>query len=68
VPISLSYISSGLFTIVAPDIRAILLLSVFLTLLITVQLDFNRKCYARSETPFSVITISGLNFEIAAQN
>ena len=43
VPTSLSCNSSGLFTIVAPHILATLLLSVFLILLITVQLpSFNK--------------------------
>ena len=60
-----SYISSALDTIVAPEILAILLLSVFLILLITETFPFNKKCYAKSETPFSVITISGFHFKIS---
>ena len=42
VPISDSYISSGLFTILAPVTLAILLLSVFLTLLITDIFYYNK--------------------------
>jgi len=68
VPISLSCNSSGLLTIVAPDTLAILWLSVFLTLLITLIFYFNKKCWAISETPFSVMTTSGLNFMMAEHN
>lgn len=60
VPKSVSTISSGLWTIVAPVALASLLLSDFLALLSTVTFPFNKKCCARSETPFSVITMSGL--------
>jgi len=50
---------------VAPQTLAIRLLSVFLTLLITEQFPcLSKKCYAKSETPFSVITTSGLHFKI----
>ena len=49
IPTSSSFNSSVLLTIVAPHARAILLLSVFLTLLIAVILAFIRKCWARSE-------------------
>jgi len=45
VPTSLSYNSSGLLTMVAPQTLEILLLSVFLILLMTVQLPpFIKKC------------------------
>mmetsp|Transcript_24793 Transcript_24793/g.24305 ORF Transcript_24793/g.24305 Transcript_24793/m.24305 type:complete len:220 (-) Transcript_24793:558-1217(-) len=67
VPTSDSYSSSGLFTMVAPVTLEILLLSVFLTLLMTVQLPpFIRKCWAASDTPFSVITTSGFTFRISS--
>jgi len=42
VPTSLSYISSVLFTIVAPDTLAIRLLSVFLTRLMTDTSSFSK--------------------------
>lgn len=41
------------------------MLSVFLILLIQDTFPFNKKCYAKSETPFSVITTSGLCFKIS---
>lgn len=65
VPTSSSASSSVLFTILAPDTLAILVLSVFLILLITETFPLSKKCYARSETPFSVITTSGFNFTIS---
>ena len=76
VPTSLSCNSSVRFAIVAPTALilinyakhftiilyylAILLVSVLRTLLMTEILLFNKKCCAKSETPFSVITRSGL--------
>lgn len=76
VPTSLSCNSSVLFAIVAPTALvllyhtilftillcylAILLLSVLRNLLMTEIFFFNKKCWAKSDTPFSVITRSGL--------
>lgn len=64
VPTSDSWISSGLFTILAPETRAILTLSVFLILLMHDTFPLSKKCCARSETPFYVMTISGFHFKI----
>lgn len=65
VPTSDYWISSGLLTILAPDTLAILTLSVFLILLIQETFPFNKKCWAKSEIPFYVITISGFHFKIS---
>lgn len=65
VPTSDYWISSGLLTILAPDTLAILTLSVFLILLIHETFPFKRKCWAKSEIPFSVITMSGFHFRIS---
>jgi hypothetical protein len=53
---SFSVISSVLLTIVAPQALATLRLSVFLSRRMTVMPCFIRKCWAKSETPFSVMT------------
>jgi hypothetical protein len=53
---SFSVISSVRLTIVAPQARATLRLSVFLKRLMTVMPCFIRKCCAKSDTPFSVMT------------
>lgn len=65
VPTSDYWISSGLLTILAFDTLAILTLSVFLTLLIHETFPFKRKCWAKSEIPFSVMTISGFHLRIS---
>lgn len=65
VPTSDYWISSGLLTILAPETLAILTLSVFLTLLIHETFPFNKKCWAKSEIPFSVMTISGFHLRIS---
>mmetsp|Transcript_15616 Transcript_15616/g.28389 ORF Transcript_15616/g.28389 Transcript_15616/m.28389 type:complete len:241 (-) Transcript_15616:680-1402(-) len=65
VPMSLSWISSVRDTIVAPVARATRLLSVFLNRRNAVILALAKKCCARSLTPFSVITISGLKAMIS---
>mmetsp|Transcript_13714 Transcript_13714/g.42884 ORF Transcript_13714/g.42884 Transcript_13714/m.42884 type:complete len:204 (+) Transcript_13714:543-1154(+) len=60
VPTSDSLSSSGRLTIVAPTARAMRLLSVLRIRRRTVTPALTRKCCARSETPFSVTTTSGL--------
>mmetsp|Transcript_12850 Transcript_12850/g.30812 ORF Transcript_12850/g.30812 Transcript_12850/m.30812 type:complete len:286 (-) Transcript_12850:724-1581(-) len=66
VPTSFSVISSVRLTMVAPVTLAIRLLSVLRALRITETLPFNKKCWARSETPFSVTTTSGLCFKMSS--
>ena len=66
VPMSDSWRSSTRLTIVAPVARAMRLLSVFRTRLNAVTLCLTRKCWARSETPFSVMTRSGLRARMAS--
>merc|ERR1719478_1448693 len=61
VPMSSSVISSGRLTMVAPVTRAIRLLSLLRTRRSAVTPALTKKCWAKSETPFSVMTISGLN-------
>jgi len=65
VPTSDSWIYSGLLTILAPETLATLTLSVFLILLMQETFPFNKKCWAKSEIPFSVITISGFHFRMS---
>lgn len=65
VPTSDYWIYSGLFTILAPETLAILTLSVFRILRIHDTFPFSKKCWAKSEIPFSVITISGFHFKIS---
>uniref|UniRef100_A0A2M3ZEI1 Putative secreted peptide n=1 Tax=Anopheles braziliensis TaxID=58242 RepID=A0A2M3ZEI1_9DIPT len=60
VPTSFSVSSSVRFTIVAPQARANRLLSVLRNRRIAVMPAFSRKCCAKSDTPFSVNTTSGL--------
>mmetsp|Transcript_12408 Transcript_12408/g.29541 ORF Transcript_12408/g.29541 Transcript_12408/m.29541 type:complete len:219 (-) Transcript_12408:659-1315(-) len=60
VPISDSWISSVRETMVAPTALATRLLSVFRNRLKAVILAFCKKCCAKSLTPFSVMTTSGL--------
>mmetsp|Transcript_10364 Transcript_10364/g.36110 ORF Transcript_10364/g.36110 Transcript_10364/m.36110 type:complete len:240 (+) Transcript_10364:846-1565(+) len=67
VPMSLSLISSTRLTIVAPTARAIRLLSVFRNRRIADIPCFAKKWVARSLSPFSVITRSGLNDAMVAQ-
>ena len=66
VPTSDSWRSSTRLTIVAPVARAMRLLSVFRTRRRAVMLALTRKCWARSDTPFSVITRSGLSAIMAS--
>mmetsp|Transcript_17165 Transcript_17165/g.44401 ORF Transcript_17165/g.44401 Transcript_17165/m.44401 type:complete len:451 (+) Transcript_17165:254-1606(+) len=61
VPTSDSFASSGRLTILAPVARAMRLLSVLRMRRKTVTPALTRKCCARSETPFSVTTTSGLS-------
>mmetsp|Transcript_17104 Transcript_17104/g.49580 ORF Transcript_17104/g.49580 Transcript_17104/m.49580 type:complete len:204 (+) Transcript_17104:939-1550(+) len=67
VPTSVSLISSGRFTMVAPQARAMRLLSVLRMRRSTVMPALTRKCCARSDTPFSVTTTSGLTAMMSRQ-
>mmetsp|Transcript_79445 Transcript_79445/g.177656 ORF Transcript_79445/g.177656 Transcript_79445/m.177656 type:complete len:321 (+) Transcript_79445:584-1546(+) len=58
--------SSTRLQIDAPETRAMRLLSVFLTLRMQEQLAFRRKCCAKSEMPFSVITTSGFTLRMSS--
>ena len=53
VPISASLSSSGLWTMQPPTARATRFMSDFLRRRMAVMLALRRKCWARSETPFS---------------
>merc|ERR1719247_264008 len=67
-PTSSSVSSSVRFTMVAPQHFATRLLSVLRIRRITAMFAFSRKCCARSLTPFSVMTTSGLNLMISSQS
>mmetsp|Transcript_95723 Transcript_95723/g.249366 ORF Transcript_95723/g.249366 Transcript_95723/m.249366 type:complete len:418 (-) Transcript_95723:500-1753(-) len=60
VPMECSVNSSVRLQMEAPVTRAMRLLSVLRTRLMTEMFAFSKKCCARSETPFSVMTTSGL--------
>mmetsp|Transcript_45497 Transcript_45497/g.114561 ORF Transcript_45497/g.114561 Transcript_45497/m.114561 type:complete len:205 (-) Transcript_45497:718-1332(-) len=59
--------SSVRLQIIAPVQRAMRLLSVFLIRRITEMFAFKRKCCAKSETPFSVMTRSGFTLMMSSQ-
>ena len=65
-PMSDSRISSGRCTMVAPQARAMRLLSVFRSRRMALMPAFVRKCVAKSLRPFSVMTTSGLNLATLA--
>mmetsp|Transcript_67002 Transcript_67002/g.143304 ORF Transcript_67002/g.143304 Transcript_67002/m.143304 type:complete len:271 (-) Transcript_67002:768-1580(-) len=67
VPTIESASSSVRLQIVAPVTRAMRLLSVFRMRRMTDMFAFRRKCWAKSETPFSVITTSGLTLIMSSQ-
>mmetsp|Transcript_21870 Transcript_21870/g.55479 ORF Transcript_21870/g.55479 Transcript_21870/m.55479 type:complete len:323 (-) Transcript_21870:663-1631(-) len=67
VPTSDSLSSSVRLTMVAPHARAMRLLSVLRMRRSTVTPALTRKCCARSETPFSVTTTSGLTARMSWQ-
>mmetsp|Transcript_26210 Transcript_26210/g.73546 ORF Transcript_26210/g.73546 Transcript_26210/m.73546 type:complete len:210 (+) Transcript_26210:520-1149(+) len=67
VPTMDSTSSSVRLQICAPVTRAMRLLSVFRIRRITEMLAFRRKCCAKSETPFSVMTTSGFTLMISSQ-
>mmetsp|Transcript_12294 Transcript_12294/g.31602 ORF Transcript_12294/g.31602 Transcript_12294/m.31602 type:complete len:223 (+) Transcript_12294:476-1144(+) len=67
VPTMLSVNSSVRLQIWAPVTRAMRLLSVFLMRRMHEMLALSRKCCARSETPFSVMTRSGFTLMMSSQ-
>mmetsp|Transcript_69074 Transcript_69074/g.194764 ORF Transcript_69074/g.194764 Transcript_69074/m.194764 type:complete len:205 (+) Transcript_69074:582-1196(+) len=66
VPTLDSVSSSVRLLTLAPVTRAIRLLSVFRTRRTTEMFAFSRKCWAKSETPFSVITRSGFTLMMSS--
>mmetsp|Transcript_4233 Transcript_4233/g.12171 ORF Transcript_4233/g.12171 Transcript_4233/m.12171 type:complete len:232 (-) Transcript_4233:716-1411(-) len=67
VPTMFSVSSSVRLQICAPVTRAMRLLSVFLMRRITEIFALSRKCCAKSDTPFSVMTTSGFTLMMSSQ-